>query len=301
MFSRIFIIVGGVFLGAYNFFKSFSFENIKLKPQRKENENMSIFTSPDIEDVNEISKSSKFELYREMMIPYMLNRRCMLVLTVPVCLAGIFLGWDISAILLILILMIYFYVLNYPKIQSQKGYVNLNQELPYVLRHIGVELKAGKGLHDCMITIKNSDYSSLSDEFNRVLEEIKYGRTTEDSLLEMSHRVNSEGLSRTVHQIIGTLRVGGNLANSLEIIAKDITFDMHIKLKEYSQKLNSFILIYTFVAILIPVVTLIMLMAATTVMGDIVPANVVLILYLLFFPMLVVLMAIFMKRMEPQI
>ena len=48
-------------------------------------------------------------------------------------------------------------------------------------------------------------------------------------------------------------------ANSLNVIAEDISFDMQIKIKEYSQKLNGFILIYTFIAILAPVIILIML------------------------------------------
>lgn len=302
MLSNIFIAIGGVFLGIYNFLKNFSFKELTSKSAEKEEMDSRIFSNIIFdENPSKINKDSKFEVYRSIMIPYLLNRYFIVALAVVVFLVAVFLGLDISAILLILILMVYFYILQYPKIQTQKSYSDLNQELPYALRHIGVELKSGKGLHDSLITIKNSDYGSLSDEFNRVLEEVKYGKSTEDSLLEMSHRVDSEGLSRTIQQIIGTLRVGGNLASSLEIIAKDITFDMHIKLKEYSQKLNSFILIYTFIAILIPVVTLIMLMASTTVMGDIVPGNVVLMLYSLFFPMLVIFMGIFMKRMEPKI
>lgn len=302
MLSNIFIAIGGVFLGIYNFLKNFSFKELTSKSAEKEEMDSRIFSNIIFdENPSKINKDSKFEVYRSVMIPYLLNRYFIVALAVVVFLVAVFLGLDISAILLILILMAYFYILQYPKIQTQKSYSDLNQELPYALRHIGVELKSGKGLHDSLITIKNSDYGSLSDEFNRVLEEVKYGKSTEDSLLEMSHRVDSEGLSRTIQQIIGTLRVGGNLASSLEIIAKDITFDMHIKLKEYSQKLNSFILIYTFIAILIPVVTLIMLMASTTVMGDIVPGNVVLMLYSLFFPMLVIFMGIFMKRMEPKI
>ena len=166
---------------------------------------------------------------------------------------------------------------------------------------MGIELKSGKGLHDTLITVKNADYGSLSREFNRVLEEVKYGKPTEESLLEMSRRVKSEGLSRTIHQIIGTLRVGGNLANSLNIIAKDISFETQIKLKEYSQKLNSFILIYTFIAILAPVVILIMLMASSTVMGDIVSGNLLLIIYSLFFPTVVVFMGVVIKKLEPKI
>ena len=166
---------------------------------------------------------------------------------------------------------------------------------------MGIELKSGKGLHDTMITIKNANYGSISEEFTRVLEEIKFGNSTEDSLLEMSSRVKSDGLTRAIHQIISTLRVGGNLANSLDIIAKDITFDMQIKLKEYSQKLNSFILIYTFIAILTPVISLIMLMAGSTVLGDVISSGLLFVIYGLFFPSIVIFMGVFIKKLEPKI
>ena len=166
---------------------------------------------------------------------------------------------------------------------------------------MSIELKAGMGLHDALITIRNANYGSLSREFNRVLEEVKFGKSTEDSLLEMSQRVKSEGLSRAIQQIVGTLRVGGNLSNSLEIIAQDISFDMQIKLKEFSQKLNSFILIYTFIAILAPVISLIMLMAGSTVMGDIISSELLFVIYGIFFPLIVIFMGLFIKKLEPKI
>ena len=117
----------------------------------------------------------------------------------------------------------------------------------------------------------------------------------------MSKRIKSEGLTRAIHQIIGTLRVGGNLAGSLDIIAEDISFEMQIKLKEYSQKLNSFILIYTFIAILAPVISLIMLMASSTVMGDVISSSLLLLIYSVFFPMIVIFMGVFIKKLEPKI
>ena len=208
---------------------------------------------------------------------------------------------EIMGIFLTTIAMLYIFILYYPQIKNQRSYSDLNQELPYALRHMGIELKSGKGLHDTLITIKDADYGTFSKELNRVLEEVKFGKSTEDALLEMSKRVKSEGLARAVHQLIGTLRVGGNLANSLDIIAKDISFDMQIKLKEYSQKLNSFILIYTFIAILAPVISLIMLMASSTVMGDLISSNMLMLIYAVFFPMIVMFMGVFMKKLEPKI
>lgn len=44
-----------------------------------------------------------------------------------------------------------------------------------------------------------------------------------------------------------------------------------------------------------------MLMAASTVMGDIVPSNIILIIYIFFFPILVIFMGLLMKKMEPVI
>ena len=85
------------------------------------------------------------------------------------------------------------------------------------------------------------------------------------------------------------------------MIAQDISFDMQIKLKEYSQKLNSFILIYTFIAILTPNIALIMLMAGSTVMGDVISSELLLIIYALFFPMIVMFMGVFIKKLEPKI
>ena len=76
---------------------------------------------------------------------------------------------------------------------------------------------------------------------------------------------------------------------------------MQIKLKEYSQKLNSFILIYTFIAILAPVISLIMLMASSTVMGDVISSNLLLLIYSVFFPMIVMFMGVFIKKLEPKI
>ncbi|MDL2246319.1 type II secretion system F family protein [Methanobrevibacter sp. OttesenSCG-928-K11] len=184
---------------------------------------------------------------------------------------------------------------------ENKKYEDITQELPYALRHMATDLKSGKGLHDTLLTISKTDYGSLSQEFKRVLEEIKYGESTESALFNMSKRVKSKGLSRAIQQIIATLHIGGNLATSLNIIAEDISFDMQIQLKEYSQKLNGFILIYTFLAILAPVILLIMIMAASTVMGDIIPSEVLLILYIFFFPMIVIFMGIFIKRLEPSI
>lgn len=281
--------------------KSFSLKGNENETGKEDNPK--VFSMLDFEKSpkSENVENERIELIRNILLKYLFKKRAIPILIIIFILISCFISLELGGIYLVITSMIYVFTTNYPQIKEKNSYSDLNQELPYALRHMGIELKSGKGLHDTLITVKNADYGSLSREFNRVLEEVKYGKPTEESLLEMSRRVKSEGLSRTIHQIIGTLRVGGNLANSLNIIAKDISFETQIKLKEYSQKLNSFILIYTFIAILAPVVILIMLMASSTVMGDIVSGNLLLIIYSLFFPTVVVFMGVVIKKLEPKI
>lgn len=281
--------------------KSFSLKGSENETGKEDNPK--VFSMLDFEKSpkSENVENDRIELIRNILQKYLFKKRAIPILIIIFIMISCFISLELGGIYLVIMAMIYVFTVNYPQIKEKNSYSDLNQELPYALRHMGIELKSGKGLHDTLITVKNADYGSLSREFNRVLEEVKYGKPTEESLLEMSHRVKSEGLSRTIHQIIGTLRVGGNLANSLNIIAKDISFETQIKLKEYSQKLNSFILIYTFIAILAPVVILIMLMASSTVMGDIVSGNLLLIIYSLFFPTVVVFMGVVIKKLEPKI
>lgn len=303
MFKNFFIMIGGITLSIVSFFKNLSFDSIKLEKSNPKELNASIFSKLNLDiEVEPIKKKDgRLDEIRDLLLGYMLKKQVIILLLVLCVLISFLTGIEIGAMFLVIVFMLYVFVLYYPDMKDKRSYSDLNQELPYALRHMGIELKSGKGLHDAMLTIRNADYGSLSREFTRVLEEIKFGKSTEDSLLEMSHRVKSEGLSRSIHQIIGTLRVGGNLASSLEIIAQDISFDMQIKLKEYSQKLNSFILIYTFLVILAPVISLIMLMAGSTVMGDIISSELLFVIYGIFFPLVVIFMGLFIKKLEPQI
>ena len=281
------------------------FKNPKFnfKFEKSEETNLKIFEKLNIEIDARASQNeeNQFDALRNILLKYMLAKQLIGTLLIVSILLLLLTNLNIFGIFLTITIMTYIFIFYYPSIKEERNYSDLNQELPYALRHMGIELKSGKGLHDALIAIRNADYGSLSNEFKRVLEEVKFGKSTEDSLLEMSNRVNSEGLSRAIQQIIGTLRVGGNLSDSLNIIANDITFDMQIKLKEYTQRLNSFILIYTFIAILTPVIGLIMLMASSTVMGDIIPSNLLLIIYSVFFPMIVMFMGVFIKKLEPKI
>ena len=210
-------------------------------------------------------------------------------ITLIVALISYFISLELGLAIFISILLISLSIFYYPKIKKQNDYASFSKELPYALRQLATELRAGRSLFDSLDSVANSDYGILSLEFSRVLEEIKYGESTENAFLNLEKRVDSKALS------------GANLSNSLSIIADDVNFDIRMKLKEYSEKLNAFVMIYTFLAILAPVILLTMLLAASVVIGDLVPGDLILVLYSVFFPMIIVFLGLTIKKLEPKI
>lgn len=296
MFDKLFIGIGNAVFIIYYSIIHFKIPKFKISEKKQKG-----YGGFNVEQSGESGNKDIINNLRQYFIDYFLSKKIILILVIVGIILSVILGFELAGIYFCLIAMSYIFMIYYPQIIQQRTYNDLNLELPYALRHMGIELKSGKGLHDTLVTVANEDYGSFSKELTRVLEEVRYGQSTENSLLEMARRVNSDGLSRCVQQIVGTLRVGGNLAHSLEVIADDISFDMHVKLKDYSQRLNAFILIYTFVAILAPVILLIMLMAASTVLGDILSPSIIMMLYVGLFPMAVVVMGLFIKKLEPKI
>ena len=223
------------------------------------------------------------------------------LLIIVVMFVSYFISFEIGLVILLLFALLTIAFIYLPQIKRQNKYSQFSKELPYALRQLSTELRSGKSLFDSLDSVANADYGVLSLEFSRLLREVRYGESTENAFIHLNSRVKSKGLSRASSEILSTLRVGGNLSNSLSIIAEDINFDMRMKLKEYSQKLNAFIMIYTFLAILAPVIILTLLLAASVVMGDVVPANLILVLYGLFFPMIIVFLGFFIKKLEPNV
>lgn len=224
-----------------------------------------------------------------------------IILFIAIFLVGCFISFEIALIILISIILIIMIIIQMPKIKVRNNSIYFSRELPYALRQLATELKSGKSLFNSLESVVVADYGVLSNEFSRTLEEIKYGENTEEAFIHLENRIKSEALSRVIREILSTLRIGGNLANSLSIIAEDINFEMRMKLKDYAQRLNAFIMIYTFIAILAPVVLLTLLLAASTVLGDFVPGNLLLVLYAIFFPMLIIFLGFMIKKLEPKI
>lgn len=189
----------------------------------------------------------------------------------------------------------------YPRSVVRGRPAEFGRELPAALRHMATQLGSGSGLLDTIRSVAQSDYGVLSEEFRRVITEIERGATVEEALERLNLRIDSAGLRRATRQIVSTMRTGGNLANTLKLIADETSADMRMKLKDFIQTLNTFSLMYMFVVVIAPVlITTLIIGMGIAAKALPVPSGTLGLLYMAFLG-ISVYMSFMIKRFEPRI
>ncbi len=150
----------------------------------------------------------------------------------------------------LIVVLIALYV---PKSKAKKRAESLNVELPFALRHMGTELRAGIGLYKTLQTIATADYGVLSEEFARTINEIEEGTDTREALRHFATRTQSKALRSSLMHIIRALKTGGNLSDIMNNIAEDVSFELRMKMRDFAEKMNFFGVIFIFGAIVMPV------------------------------------------------
>jgi flagellar protein FlaJ len=140
-----------------------------------------------------------------------------------------------------------------PQSNAQKRGDECSTELPFALRHMATELRAGIGLYKTLQTIAKADYGVLSQEFTRTISEIEEGTDTKEALHHFAARTQSKPLANALRHIMRALRTGGNLSEIMGTIASDVSFDLRMKVRDYSERLNFFGVIFIFMGIVMPV------------------------------------------------
>lgn len=192
-----------------------------------------------------------------------------------------------------------------PQSNAQKRGDECSTELPFALRHMATELRAGIGLYKTLQTIAKADYGVLSQEFTRTISEIEEGTDTRDALRHFAARTQSKPLSNALRHIMRALRTGGNLSEIMGTIASDVSFDLRMRVRDYSEKLNFFGVIFIFAGIVMPVFVGVMaaIVNGGLPLGVSIPLTppIVLIFYFLIMPSLLGGLAYYLYISQPRV
>jgi len=140
-----------------------------------------------------------------------------------------------------------------PRRRAKRRGEDISLELPFALRHMATELRAGIGLYRTLQAIAVADYGVLSEEFARTINEIEEGTDTKLALRHMAQRCQSKALANALMHVIRALKTGGNLSDIMNEIAEDVAFELRTKVRDFAEKMNFFGVIFIFAAIVMPV------------------------------------------------
>ena len=146
-----------------------------------------------------------------------------------------------------------FLILWYPSNVASGRASKIDKELPFALRHLATQIKAGVSLNRALDSIGAANYGVLTQEINRTLADLEGGESTEGALLKLASRNRSRGLRRAIVQVTRALRTGGNLAEIISSIAEDIAFESRMKIRDFTELLNIISIFYIMAGVVAPV------------------------------------------------
>ena len=98
----------------------------------------------------------------------------------------------------------------------------MSEQLPDVLSILASSLRAGHSFLQALDQVAGEIKDPSAGEFNRVVAEIRLGRSIDDAMVEMADRVGSEDMRWAVMAVNIQRQVGGNLAEVLDIVANTV-------------------------------------------------------------------------------
>ena len=125
----------------------------------------------------------------------------------------------------------------------------MEKVFPDFLQLVSGNLRAGITIDKAILLSARKEFEPLDAEIMRIGKDITTGRSMEKSLADMSARIDSEKIKKTITLITSDLRAGGNLAILLERTASNMRERSFVEKRAASNVLMYEIFIFVAVAI----------------------------------------------------
>jgi tight adherence protein B len=135
----------------------------------------------------------------------------------------------------------------YLRYKQRKRFKKFEEQLPETLDLIARSLKAGHAFSSGLRLVSEEMEDPISVEFEKTLNEINFGISAQDALVNMPDRIPLDDLRFFVISVILQRETGGNLAEILENLARLIRerfkLNGHVRALSAQAKLSAYILV----------------------------------------------------------
>jgi len=152
---------------------------------------------------------------------------------------------------LFIIFLIYSYFKNL--LGKSARIKKIESVFPDFLGLMSSNLRAGITIDKAMLLSAREEFSPLDKEILKTGKDIATGKNIEAALLDMSKRIGSEKIHRTILLIISGIKAGGNIAVLLEETATNIREKDFVEKRAASNVLMYIIFIFLAVSVFAPV------------------------------------------------
>jgi len=106
---------------------------------------------------------------------------------------------------------------------------------PDFVRDLAESRRAGMTFTKAILFASKGNYGILTPEIQKISQQVSWGSSVTDALIAFSERVRTKSIQRTISLIIEASKSGGNVADVLDVAAKDAR---EIKMLEAERKAN---------------------------------------------------------------
>ena len=165
--------------------------------------------------------------------------------------------------LIILFILFFGFAFLKIKVQIKKRASEIDREVLFAGRYLLIKLYAGRPLLNALIDTSES-YGVASKYIKEIVDDIETGKPIEEALDNAMIYSPSEKFRKILFQINNALRLGIDVTRPLESVIEEITDDQEIEVKKYSKKLNSIVIFYMLLAIVVPSIGMTMLIVVAS-------------------------------------
>lgn len=154
-------------------------------------------------------------------------------------------------IFIILFLLFFFINMKRVDVKMVQRAKEIDRDVLFAGRFLLVKLNAGRPLINAIIDASNS-YGVASKYFKEIVRDIELGTPMEEALENAYKYTPSKKFKKILFQISNSLKIGVDINAPLEATLDEITQEQLLEIQRYGKKLNSVVMFYMLVAIVVP-------------------------------------------------
>lgn len=106
--------------------------------------------------------------------------------------------------------------------KAEKRSELIERAFPFALKTIATNLRSGMQIDKAIYASISDDLGPLKDEFKEVYREILVGKNAQDALSDLSKRIKSKKVARTIKLMVYSIKTGGALADLVDEASEDL-------------------------------------------------------------------------------